>query len=156
MKTVLLIVDLEGVGGVDSSRALSAASPAFAGARRLATDEVLAALGGLFGRGVERVRVSDSHRPGGSTTTIIAEELPPGAELIWTGDPYDAALFDGVDAVACLGMHAAAGTPGFASHTVSVQCAWQAGGRDISETDIVLALAAERGVPALFVTGDDV
>ena len=153
--SILLVVDLEGVAGVDDVESLIAGSPGFARARRRLTDEVMAAVRGLAARGVRRIRVSDSHRAGVREPTVLAAELPD-VEFRWEDDAYAPAMWDGMDAVACLGMHAAAGTQGFAAHTVSVQCAWQVGGRPLSETDIVLGLAAERGVPALFVTGDDV
>jgi D-amino peptidase len=155
VRAVLLVVDLEGVAGVDDVESLVAVAPGFPRAQRLLTDEVAAAVRGLRAQGVERIRVSDSHRAGVRRPSVIAEELP-GVEVRWEDDAYDPALFDGVDAVACLGMHAPAGTNGFAAHTVSVHCAFSAAGRAISETDMVLALAAERGIPALFVTGDDV
>jgi D-amino peptidase len=53
-------------------------------------------------------------------------------------------------------MHAAAGSAGFGAHTVDVLGAWTCAGRALSEADLVLALAAEAGVPAVFVSGDDV
>jgi D-amino peptidase len=38
---------------------------------------------------------------------------------------------------------------------VNLQSAWAAGTKNLSESDIVLALAAEAGVPVVFVSGDD-
>jgi D-amino peptidase len=52
-------------------------------------------------------------------------------------------------------MHAPGGLHGFAAHTVDPLGSWVCDGRLLSEADLVLALAAEAGVPALFISGDD-
>jgi D-amino peptidase len=153
VRSVLLVVDLEGVAGVDDIASLVAIGPGYAAARRLLTDEVAAVVRGLTRRGVERIAILDSHRSGSREPNVIASELA-GIEV--RRDDDCAELVAGYDAVACLGMHAGAGSEGFAAHTIDVHTSWRAGERDLSETDIIFALAAERGVPALFVSGDDV
>ncbi|HSP78068.1 MAG TPA: M55 family metallopeptidase, partial [Myxococcaceae bacterium] len=154
---VLLVVDLEGVAGVDSVEALVAGAPGYERARELLTAEVAAAVEGLLAAGSARVRVSDSHLAGTGEPNLLAGALPPEAEpCFFPEDAYAAHLFEGVEAVACLGMHAAAGSAGFGAHTVDVLGAWACGGRTLSEADLVLALAAEAGLPALFISGDDV
>lgn len=156
MATALIIADLEGVAGVDVVSALVVGGAGYEEARRLLTEEVNAAVRGLLEGGWDRVRVSDSHHSGALHPNILAEDLPPEAELCWLDDAYAAELFEGVEGVACIGMHAAAGEPGFAAHTVALHCDWWDGGERLSESDIVLGLAAEHGVPALFISGDDV
>ncbi len=156
MRRALLVIDLEGVAGVDTLGALVAGSLTYPAACAALTQETLAAVQGLLDAGFDEVRVSDSHRAGATRLNVDADALPEGTLVFWEEDAYSEALFEGVDAVACLGMHAAAGTTGFAAHTMDVHCGWSAGGRRLSETDIVYALAAERGVPALFSSGDDV
>jgi D-amino peptidase len=141
MPTVLLITDLEGVAGVDELPALVACSPTHRAACELLAAEVDAAVAGFREAGFTDVRVSDSHRAGDGQAH---------------GDAYADELFDGVDAVACLGMHAPADTAGFAAHTITVHCDLLAGTQRLSESDLVLGLAAARGVPAVFVSGDDV
>lgn len=156
VRAVLLVVDLEGVSGVDDIGSLLASSASYPNARRALTAEVNAAVRGLRARGVERIRISDSHRAGGATPNVIVEQLPPDVEVRVEQDAYAPVLFDGIDAVACLGMHAGAETAGFAAHTMNVHCAWRVGDRDLSETDLVMGHAAERALPMLFVSGDDV
>jgi D-amino peptidase len=152
---VLLVVDLEGVVGVDSVSALVAGTPQYTEARAQLTREINATVEGLLGAGFSHVRVSDSHMSGSGEPNVLSESLHPAAELRFEEDWYSASVFEGVQAVACLGMHGPGGVRGFAAHTVDPLGAWECAGRLLSESDIVLALAAEAGVPALFVAGDD-
>ncbi|MCY1073510.1 M55 family metallopeptidase [Archangium lansingense] len=156
-RRALLVVDLEGVAGVDSPGALISGTPEYTRAQALLTAEVNAAVEGLLAAGFQRVRVSDSHLCGSGESNLLPEALHPAAEPCFLpDDAYAPHLFEEVDAVACLGMHAAAGSAGFGAHTVDLLGAWTCAGRALSEADLVLALAAEAGVPAVFVSGDDV
>jgi D-amino peptidase len=146
---VLLLVDLEGVAGVDDVESLLEGSAGFPRAQELLAGEIEAACAGL---NASRVLISDSHR-GGPSPTVLRARLPRGAELLRTESGYDFSPLSQVQAVACLGMHA--GVDGFVPHTVDLSCVWEADGRTVSETDLLLGVAAERGVPALFVAGDD-
>ncbi len=157
MKTALLIADLEGVAGVDRLEALAFGGAHHAEACARMTDEVNAAIAGLAGQGFTHVRVSDSHRSGSGAPNLAPGQLPDVAELRYVDpDMYGGALLDGVDAICCVGMHAAGGTPGFAAHTVELHAEWRVDGRRVSETELAIWLAAERGVPAIFASGDDV
>lgn len=156
LKRALLIVDLEGVAGVDSLEDLAFGSEGYPRARELLTAEVNAAVEGFLAAGFQSVRVSDSHQCGSGQSNVLRGWLHDAAELCFEEDWYSRGMFAGVEAVACLGMHAAAGAAGFAAHTVDVLGAWEVAGRRLSEADLVLALAAEEGVPAVFVSGDDV
>src|SRR5512132_935679 len=131
-RLALLVVDLEGVAGVDCIPALVAATPEYARARELVTAEVNACVEGLVRRGFEGVLVSDSHRPGSGEPNLLASRLHPRAELDWREDAYDAALFERASAVACLGMHASAPQAAFAAHTVDVLDDWRVGGASVS------------------------
>lgn len=156
-RRALLVVDLEGVAGVDSLGALISGTPEYARSRALLTAEVNAAVEGLLAAGFQRVRVSDSHLSGSGESNLLPEALHPAAEPCFLPeDAYAPHLFEEVEAVACLGMHAAAGPVGFGAHTVEPLGAWTCAGRVLSEADLVLALAAEAGLPAVFVSGDDV
>jgi D-amino peptidase len=152
---VLLVVDLEGVVGVDSVSALVAGTPQYAQACAQLTSEINAAVEGLLSAGFSSVRVSDSHVSGSGAPNVLREVLHPAAELRCEEDWYCASVFEAVQAVACLGMHAPGGLRGFAAHTVDPLGTWMYAGRLLSESELVLALAAEAGVPALFVSGDD-
>jgi D-amino peptidase len=156
-RRALLVVDLEGVAGVDSPGALISGTAEYARARALLTAEVNAAVEGLLDAGFQRVRVSDSHLSGSGESNLVPASLHPAAEPCFLAeDAYAPHLFEAVEAVACVGMHAAAGPAGFGAHTVDPLGAWTCAGRGLSEADLVLALAAEAGVPAVFVSGDDV
>ncbi|WNG23320.1 M55 family metallopeptidase [Cystobacter fuscus] len=149
-----LVVDVVGVAGVDTLGALLPGAPGAAQARAWMMAEVNAAVEGLRAAGFERVWVSDASC---STAPFPGEEsLPPGAEPCSGEDPFAPSWLEGVQAVACVGMHAAAGTGGFGAHTGGPLCVWTCAGRTLSEAELVLALAAEAGVPAVFVSGDDV
>jgi D-amino peptidase len=154
-RRVLLVVDLEGVVGVDSVSALVAGTPEYARACSQLTAEINATIESLLGAGFSHVRVSDSHMSGSGEPNVLHELLHPVAELCWEEDWYSVSVFEGVQAVACLGMHAPGGMHGFAAHTVAPLGSWVCSGRLLSESDLVLALAAEAGVPALFISGDD-
>lgn len=154
-RRVLLVVDLEGVAEVDTLSALVANTPEYTRSRELLTAEVLAAVEGLLAAGFSHVRISDSHMSGSGEPNVLAASLPPCAELRFEEDWYSASVFEGVHAVACLGMHAPGGSRGFAAHTVDLLGAWSCAGRLLSEADLILGLAAEAGVPALFVSGDE-
>ena len=157
MRTALLIADLEGVCGVDSLEALAFGGEGHPEACALMTSEVNAAIEGLLAQGFEQVRVSDSHRSGSGVPNLSPGQLHDAAELRFTDhDYYGGRLLDGIEAVACVGMHAAGGTKGFAAHTVAIHTAWLLDGRPISETELAYWLAADLGIPAIFSAGDDV
>ena len=121
---------------------------------RLLTDEVKAAAQAALDSGAGEVLVNDSH---GCCYNVIFEELPPRCQIIH-GRP---GFFDGwlacfdeeVDALVCVGQHAMAGTP----HAVCPHSLWHVNGGKIalSEATMAAALAGERGVPCVCVSGDD-
>ncbi|MCC6334355.1 MAG: M55 family metallopeptidase [Myxococcales bacterium] len=154
-REALLVVDLEGVAGVESPAALLFGTPEYERARRLLTDEVNAAVEGLLAAGFTHVRVSDSHLSGSGAANVLEDELHQAASLHLLDDWYAESLFEDVAAVACLGMHAPAGGAGFAAHTVNLSSRWSVGDRLVSESDLVLDLAAQQGVPLVFISGDD-
>ena len=156
MKRLLLIVDMEGVAGVDKLSQITAGTAGYEAARRLLTAETNAAIAGFAEAGFDEVVVSDSHAGGSEHPNIVESDLDGRARLAIKDDAYEASLFQDVDAVACIGMHAAANTDGFVAHTVSIHCDWLRNGQRQSEADIVVALAAEAGVPVLLISGDDV
>lgn len=156
MRRLLLIADMEGVAGIDRLGQVIAGTAEYEAACALLTAEVNAAVAGFIEAGYDEILVSDSHRGGAAGSNVIAQRLHPRARLTWSGDAYAAGLFSEVDAVACIGMHARAGTQGFIAHTVNIHCEWRHDGAPLSETGIVMALAGEAGIPMAFVAGDDV
>lgn len=157
IKRALLIADLEGVAGVDSTLSLAFGGPGHEQAREWLTEEVNACVEGLLRAGFDRVRVSDSHLSGSDGTSLLESKLNSAVELrLSSPDLYGGALLDQVTGVACVGMHAAAQTNGFAAHTILPHLALSWAGKPVSETDAAFFLAGERGVPALYTSGDDV
>lgn len=151
----LLVTDLEGVHGADSVDCLVGGEPAWERARLRATHEVNLAIVGLSKQGFTEFVVSDSHRNGTEAPNLVVEALDRRARYDFRDDAFAAALFDGVSAVAALGMHVGGGVAGFVSHALDVGLAWELDGRFLSETDFLLDLCAASLTPFLFVTGDD-
>lgn len=151
----LIVTDLEGVHGADRVEALVGGSDAWKTARLRATHEVNLVIAGLAKQGFGEFVVSDSHRNGSEEPNLVLEALDARATYDFRADAFAAPLIGRASAVAALGMHVAGGRPGFISHSLDVGLAWELEGRLLSETDFLLGLCAEAGVPFLFVTGDD-
>jgi D-amino peptidase len=154
--TVLLVTDLEGVAGVDEIAALIEGQAEFTPALGRLDDEVIAALGGLT-EGVahaQQVRIADTHM-GGPGANLRAGRFASTAriEFVRGANPADPRFHAGVRAVACLGMHGAGG--GFVPHGVDLAARFENDAGPVSEAQMFLGVAAERGVPAIFVAGDE-
>ncbi len=152
-RRVLIVADLEGIAGVDSVDALIYEGPGHDEACEALTRELGAVVASLLAQGWEEVLVSDSHRSGSPFGHVDVAELPDEVEVVYEGDALAPELFDEVSAFACLGMHAGAGGAGFCAHTMNLSAEWWLAGRRLNETDVVCGLAAERGLPGLFVSG---
>ena len=153
---VLLVVDLEGLPGVDRLDALAIGGEGHAHALHCMHEATRAAITELRELGLAGpIRISDAHRSG-APFNLRSERLPEDCELHFTDDMYGGALLDDVQAVVCIGMHASAQSGGFAGHTVSLQTGWWLGDERLNETTIAQYLAAERGVPVWVTSGDDV
>ena len=147
------MIDLAGLPSVTSLEALVGGTPAHFLAKLSLTEAANVAVRGLQQAGYDAVRVFDAHDNGAGTPNLLAFQLRAGTELDGSTGAFTARLFDEVDAVACLGMHAPAGALGFAAHTVNLAARWRLGGQLVSEADLLLDLAASRGLPSLFVVG---
>lgn len=154
---VFVLTDLEGVAGVASfDRDVYPGAPRLERARALLTAEVNAAVAGLFDGGVDEVVVLDGH----GDSAIVFEDLDPRASLIH-GRPLSPRWADelaGCAAAIFVGQHAMAGTSdGNLNHTQdSRTTAWiTLNGETIGEIGQFAFLAGSRGVPAIFLSGDD-
>lgn len=156
MRRVLLIADLEGVTGVDTLSSLVFCGPGYPEAARRMTEEVATVARALLAAGVEEVRISDAHRAGAGEPNLDASRLPSGCTVHLVDDLYGGALLDGVEAVCAVGMHASGAAEGFGAHTVALHTAWALGGQPLTETHLAMFLAAERGLPFWFSSGDQV
>ncbi|HXU82933.1 MAG TPA: M55 family metallopeptidase, partial [Polyangia bacterium] len=128
--TVLLLTDLEGVAGVDRIPDLLHGQPGHGRAQWLLLDEIAAACAGLREGPLAPtpILIADTHH-GGPAPTVPAFPLPPGTTLARTPGLLDPTFLDGIDALACLGLHAAA--TGFAPHTVDLACHWESDRRPV-------------------------
>jgi D-amino peptidase len=159
---ILIISDMEGIGGIVNPSQTNAGQPLYEEGRKLYTQEMNAAIRGARAAGATDVCVMDHHGAGEgfSFNSLIPEDLDPGCEYVvqeeWT--EYTGFLEEGADACLLVGMHAMAGVPdGVLAHTVSgpdYQNLWF-NGTLVGETGINAALCGHFGAPVLLVTGDD-
>lgn len=167
----MIFADMEGVAGIQAWEYVGGASPKYDEGRRLYTEEVNAAVRGCKAAGATSIVVLDGHGGGYKDCkpfmSWIMDRLEPGAEYV-VGHPwarYVEPMQTGeCDCVLFVGAHAMAGEPdGVLCHTVSSESWYDAriidgGGREtpVGESGIVAAIAGSFGVPAVFVSGDDV
>jgi D-amino peptidase len=155
---VLIVYDLEGPAGVQSSRAVSFGASGYAAARASLTAEVNAAIRGLLRAGASEVVLTDGHGSGNPDPDYDTSQLPERArhdirEVAY--DPYIDACDGSFDAVVAIGMHSRAGGSGFLSHTYYGHTRWELNGLNLNESMIVAASAARFGIPLILVSGDD-
>lgn len=154
---IYISADMEGVAGVSSSIQAGPQGREYEKFRRLMTQEVNAAIAGAFDAGATEVFVSDSH---GDGQNLDVELLDPRARLI-RAFPRPLGMMGGVDAsfdaVAFVGFHAAEGQANATqAHTVSGGKIFdlKLNGVSVPEAGFNAAIAAEFGVPVVFLAGD--
>jgi D-amino peptidase len=122
---------------------------------RLLTGEVSAAVKGAKQAGAKTIYVNDSH---GAGYNILFEELESGCEIIHgRGSHFPEWLTElkqGWDAMVMVGMHAMGG----AVDGVCPHSKWSVNDGKIyfSEASMAMALAGDMGIPAVFISGDQV
>ncbi len=154
---IYLSADIEGTAGIVDWKEASADHPQYAYFQRQMTREVAAACQGALEAGAHDILVRDAHD---SARNIIPTELPQQTRLFrgWSDgtDLMMACLDESFDAVLFTGYHAAAYSDGNPlSHTMSLKVqSLRLNGRLVSEFDINAMIAASRGVPVYFLSGD--
>ena len=150
---VLIVTDLEGVGGVLNypDWCTPAGFRNEAGCRFL-TEEVNAAVAGFFAAGATEVTVDDGHGSGGS----IRGELLDGRAALQRGSrvPPDQ---DPCDVLAFVGQHAKAGTPNaHLAHTQTPEAVdFRINGVSLGEFgQIAYIYYNDRNIPTIFAAGD--
>ncbi|GAB2694544.1 M55 family metallopeptidase [Paenibacillus thermoaerophilus] len=151
-------VDMEGISGIALREQLVRGEPLYEEARRLLTLETNAVTEALLAAGATRVIVKDAH---GSGFNFIPELLHPGAEYVMGATRVEnrfPGLDETFDGALLIGYHAMGGTSqAVRDHTMTSQ-GWQSlrlNGRPIGEIGLDALLIGLRGVPVLFVSGDD-
>jgi len=157
---VFISFDIEGISAVSSWREVKKDSPNLERMRRIATQEVNAAVRGIrkSGKPIGIITVCDSHASG---ENLLIEELESGVTLI-RGTPRKYYMMHSIskeyDAAFLIGYHAMAGTKaGGMDHTYSSASIYRVkiNGESVGETEINAALAGYYGVPVVLVSGDD-
>lgn len=156
---VYVKTDLEGVSGVSSNLYISSSRnrpDLMAEARRLLALDINACIEGCAQAGATEIIIKDGH---GGGFNVTRAQVDSRADLLDGDTPGDSFPdLDGSAAVILLGFHAMAGTPGAVlEHTMSsigIQNIWL-NDRKVGEIGILAAIAAERGVPVVMVSGDD-
>jgi D-amino peptidase len=155
---VYISADMEGIGGV-VTWGVQGLPPGreYEKFRRLMTQEVNAAVTGAFEAGASEVLVSDSH---GDAQNIDIELLDKRARLVRSW-PRPLGMMQGIDstfdAVVLVGYHAGEGTEdAVIAHTFSGRESIKLNGQPASEVDFNAAIAADFGVPVVFLSGDQV
>ena len=157
MMRIFVMTDLEGVAGVASFEGDAyAGAPRLDRARMLLTREVNAAVVGLLDAGAGEVVVMDGHGSEG----VVYEELDPRASLIH-GRPLSPRWMEEIEGCAAtifIGQHAMAGVPdGNLNHTQDSRttASITLNGELIGEIGQWALFAGARGVPAIFLSGDE-
>lgn len=157
---VFISFDIEGISAVSSWRVVKKDSSDLERMRRIATQEVNAAVRGVkeSGKPVGMITVCDAHASG---ENLLIEELEPGVTLI-SGTPRKYYMMHGIsreyDAAFLIGYHGMAGTRATGmDHTYSSASIYRVkiNGEAVGETEINAALAGYYGVPVVLVSGDD-
>lgn len=147
---ILVVYDMEGLSGQDDVDSFVPSNPAYAHGQRLLTDDVNAVVDGLFAGGAGAVSVADGHG-GSAQIDILVNELDKRAKMV-KREPGTA---DGYAAVAIVGMHAGTGSGGFAAHTWTAGIEFAINGQVVNEAQLIALIQGERGIPLIFVSGDD-
>jgi D-amino peptidase len=150
-KRVFMITDAEGVAGVCRQ---DQTDPKDAEMRQLLTGEINAAVQGFFDGGASEVFVWDGHD---GSQTLSALTIDPRAKLVMGALGSTMLLERGFAAVAFVGQHARANSPGgVMAHSYSslgIQNMLM-NGKPVGEIETRTALAGWFHVPVIFLSGD--
>jgi len=151
-----MTTDMEGVDGIFDFelQCNPQKSPLWEASHKLLTDEVNAAVKGLYEGGATDVFVYDGHD---SSRSLSVLDIEPRAHLL-EGSPISstAELDDSFGAFVFIGQHAMAGAEkGVLSHTESFeyQNLW-VNGRPTGEIGLFVMMAGQLGVPVIMLSGD--
>ena len=155
---VYISVDMEGVAGVVTADQLGPGSFEYERFRHFMTDEVQAAMGAARQAGAGEFVVSDSH---GNGENLIIEQFGTDTRVV-RGWPRHGGMMAGLDpsfqAAIFIGYHASTTNPnGVRAHTFSSAhyARVTLNGNAVTEGEYNAAYAGAKGVPVIFVSGDD-
>lgn len=153
---IYISVDMEGIGGIGTSKMVNSSGKDYATGRRLMTEEVNAVVAAIFEFGDAQILVNDSH---GDMQNLLHTELDPRVEYLQS-NIKPLGMVQGLDAsfdgVIFIGYHARAGTEnGFLAHTGSgsVKGLW-INGVEVGEGGLNAHYAGALKVPVILASGD--
>ena len=150
-KTIFLITDAEGVGGVCRQ---DQTDPKDQEMRQLLTGEVNAAVEGFFAGGADEVVVWDGHDGSQTLSTLT---IHPRAKLVMGALGSSMLMERRYSAVAYVGQHSKANIRGgIMAHSYSsfgIQN-MLLNGKPVGEIDVIAAMAGHFGIPVILLSGD--
>lgn len=153
---IYISVDMEGIGGIGTSKMVSSSGKDYATGRKLMTEEVNAVVAAIYEFGEAEILVNDSH---GDMQNLLHTELDPRVEYLQS-NIKPLGMVQGLDAsfdgVIFIGYHARAGTEnGFLAHTGSgsVKGLW-INGIEVGEAGLNAFFAGALKVPVILASGD--
>jgi D-amino peptidase len=156
---VYISVDMEGVAGTVTADQLLPSGFEYERFRHFMTNETLAAIRAAKEAGAGDIVVSDSH---GNGENLLIEEFPKDVQIVRSW-PRHGGMMAGLDssfsAAMFVGYHASTTNPkGVRAHTFSSAhyARVTLNGNAVTEGEYNAAYAGAKGVPVIFVSGDDV
>jgi D-amino peptidase len=155
---VYISVDMEGVAGTVTADQLGPSGFEYDRFRHFMTNETLAAIRAAKEAGAGDIVVSDSH---GNGENLLIEEFPKDVQIVraW---PRHGGMMAGIDSsfnvAMFIGYHASTTNPkGVRAHTFSSAhyARVMLNGNAVTEGEYNAAYAGAKGVPVIFVSGDD-
>ncbi|MCC6391228.1 MAG: M55 family metallopeptidase [Bryobacterales bacterium] len=150
-KTVFLITDAEGVGGVCRQ---DQTDPKDQEMRQLLTGEINAAVDGFLAGGADEVLVWDGHDGSQTLSTLT---IHPKAKLLMGAMGPSMLMERRFSAVAYVGQHSKANIRGgIMAHSYSSLGIQNMllNGKPVGEIDVIAAMAGHFGTPAIMLSGD--
>jgi len=150
-KTIFLITDAEGVGGVCRQDQTDSKDQEM---RQLLTGEVNAAVEGFFAGGADEVVVWDGHDGSQTLSTLT---LHPRAKLVMGALGSSMLMERRYSAVAYVGQHSKANIRGgIMAHSYSSLGIQNMllNGKPVGEIDVIAAMAGHFGIPVILLSGD--
>lgn len=154
---VYISVDIEGVAGITTWSETELGNADYVQFAKQMTNETIAACEGAIAMGASEIFVKDAHD---SARNIDITKLPKCVKLSrgWASSPESmvAGIDESFDAAIFIGYHAGAGYDGNPlAHTMSTNNNYiKVNGELASEFVINSYVAAEHGVPVVFISGD--
>lgn len=150
-KTIFLITDAEGVGGVCRQDQTDPKDPEM---RQLLTGEINAAVDGFLNGGADEVLVWDGHDGSQTLSTLT---IHPKARLLMGGLGPTMLMERRFAAVAYVGQHSKANIRGgLMAHSYSSLGIQNMllNGKPVGEIDVIAAMAGHFGIPVIMLSGD--